>query len=113
MERDGSNISSSPPQSETLISVPYSASKIIAMAQEKVRNNISPLAVLRKYICPRPHRSIDSITAMARLRVFVGLLSVIGMSDAPNTSLHPSGDEEYSKDYDEASCKGNGSDGFL
>lgn len=112
MERDGLNINSSPAQSEILTSEPYRASKIIAMAVENVRSSINPLAVLRRYICPSPHRSIDSITAMLRLRDFFAGLLVIRISDTPNISLHSPGDEEHPKYYDETSGKSNGSDGF-
>ena len=82
-------------------------------ARQNVRNNISPLTILPRYICPSPHSSRDRITATAGLRVFIELLLVMEMSDEGKVSLHPSGDEEYSKYNDDASCKGDGLDGFL
>ena len=113
MERDGLNISSLAPQSVTLNSVPYRASKIMAIAQENVRSSINPLAVLRRYICPSPHRRTDSITATAALCGFAECLLVIGMSGAPDTSLHPSGDEEHPKYNDETSRQGDRLDRLL
>ena len=109
-ERDGLNISSLLPQSMSLNSVPYRASQIMTTARQNVRNNITPLTILRRYICPSPHRRSDSMTATVGLRGFVGPLFVMEMPDAAKVSLHSSGDEDYSKYNDATSCKGDGLD---
>ena len=92
---------------------PYRARQIMTMARQNVRNSTSPLTILRRYTCPSPHRSSDSMTATVGLRSFVGPLSIMEMPGAADASLHPSGDEEYSKYNDDASCKGDGLDGFF
>jgi hypothetical protein len=50
------------------------------IAQEKLRINIRPLDILRRYICPSPQRKSDNIAATTGLYELVRFLSFMGYS---------------------------------
>ena len=80
----------------------------MATAQEQLRISISPLNVLRRYICPRPQKSNDSMAAVICLYDFIVLLlAASGNSLTQRVGYHPPGEEEHPKDDDEASSDGD------